>query len=37
MNLPVNHFKSKALATAARSGPVPLETWKMRPASAPKA
>ncbi len=29
MDLPVNHFKRKALAAAARSGPVPLGTWIM--------
>ena len=29
MELPVNHFKRKALAAVARSGPVPLGTWIM--------
>ena len=29
MDLPVNHFKRKALAAAAKSGPVPLGTWIM--------
>ena len=29
MELPVNHFKRKALAAAARSGPIPLGTWVM--------
>ena len=29
MDLPVNQFKRKALAAAARSGPVPLGTWIM--------
>ena len=29
MELPVNHFKRKALAAVARSGPIPLGTWVM--------